>query len=548
MKKESFMESTIIATICLIIIKVLGVLYVIPFYAIVGVQGAALYAYAYNIYGLFLEISTIGIPNAISKLVNEYNTLKNQEAKIRTFNFGKMILGVISLISFIILFVFAPQIGELILGDLSGGNTIEDVSFVIRCVSFALLIFPFLSVSRCFFQGHRVIHVSSFSQVIEQFVRVLFIIVGSYIALKWLKLDLTHVVGISVFSAFIAGVVALIYVTKKLNKNKKEFNLDTKFEEKDNISNKEIFKKIFIYAIPAVIVSIAFSIYNNIDMILVLRTMNYLGFDAIDVEFISTAISTWCSKISIIITTIAMGMMPGLIASMVEAFTLKNYNEVNNKFNKAMEINIFITLPMCVGISLLSSAVWTIFYGYNPLGTNILAMCIFAPFFSNMFTISNYTLQSINRFKMVYICAIGGILINALLDVPFMLLFDLLGIPAYFGATFASIIGFSVTVLFTMLVLKKSYNFKYGEIINTIKSCLVPLGTMIVVVLLMKYFLPVNYDNRFSALIYLFIIALIGGLSYFIVAKKMGLVNHILGEDFFEKIKNKFIKNKKEVY
>ena len=68
-------------------------MYVIPFYAIVGVQGAALYAYAYNIYGLFLEISTIGIPNAISKLVNEYNTLNFQEAKIRTFNFGKMILG-----------------------------------------------------------------------------------------------------------------------------------------------------------------------------------------------------------------------------------------------------------------------------------------------------------------------------------------------------------------------------------------------------------------------------------------------------------------------
>jgi len=546
-KKEGFMESTIIATICLIIIKVLGVLYVIPFYAIVGVQGAALYAYAYNIYGLFLEISTIGIPNAISKLVNEYNTLNNQEAKIRTFNFGKIILGFISVISFIILFIFAPQIGELILGDLTGGNTIEDVSFVIRCVSFALLIFPFLSVTRGFFQGHRVIHVSSFSQVIEQVVRVFFIIVGSYIALKWLKLDLTHVVGVSVFSAFVAGSVALLYVNKKLKRNKKEFNLDKVYSEKDNVSNKEIIKKIFIYAVPAVIVSIAFSIYNNIDMILVLRTMNYLGFDAIDVEFISTAISTWCSKISIIITTIAMGMMPGLIAAMVEAFTLKNYKEVNNKFNKAMEINIFITLPMCVGISLLSSAVWTIFYGYNPLGTSTLAMCIFAPFFSNMFTISNYTLQSINRFKMVYICAIGGILINALLDVPFMLLFDLLGIPAYFGATFASIVGFSTTVIITMLVLKKSYNFKYGDILKTIKSCLVPLGTMILVVLLMKSFLPVNYNSRFSSFVYLIVVVLVGALSYFIVAKKMGLVNHILGDDFLLKIKNKFIKNKKEV-
>ena len=42
----------------MIIIKVLGALYVIPFYAIIGEQGGALYGYAYNIYNVFLTIST----------------------------------------------------------------------------------------------------------------------------------------------------------------------------------------------------------------------------------------------------------------------------------------------------------------------------------------------------------------------------------------------------------------------------------------------------------------------------------------------------------
>jgi len=65
LKKHSFIESTIISTLSIIFIKILGMIYVIPFYAIVGVQGSILYAYAYNIYGLFLEIATAGIPNAI---------------------------------------------------------------------------------------------------------------------------------------------------------------------------------------------------------------------------------------------------------------------------------------------------------------------------------------------------------------------------------------------------------------------------------------------------------------------------------------------------
>ena len=81
MKKNSFIEGTIIATVAIVFIKIIGMLYVIPFYATVGVEGATLYAYAYNIYGLFLEISTAGIPNAVSKLINEFNTLNKQEAK-----------------------------------------------------------------------------------------------------------------------------------------------------------------------------------------------------------------------------------------------------------------------------------------------------------------------------------------------------------------------------------------------------------------------------------------------------------------------------------
>ena len=53
MKKSSFVEGTVIATLAIVFTKILGMIYVIPFYAIVGVQGSALYAYAYNIYNIF---------------------------------------------------------------------------------------------------------------------------------------------------------------------------------------------------------------------------------------------------------------------------------------------------------------------------------------------------------------------------------------------------------------------------------------------------------------------------------------------------------------
>ena len=547
MKKNSFIEGTIIATLCIVIVKILGMLYVIPFYAIVGSTGAALYAYAYNIYGLFLEIATAGIPNAVSKIINEYNTLGHQEAKIRTFQIGKKLLGFIAIAAFIVLFVFAPQIAELIIGDLTGGNTIQDVTFVIRAVSFALLVFPFLSVSRGFFQGHNIIYVSSVSQVIEQIARVLVIICGSYIALKWLHLDLTTVVGVAVFGAFVGGLFALFYVYGKLKKNKHELCLDKKFEKKDDVTNKEIIKKIIQYAIPIVVVSIAFTIYNNVDMILVLRTMNYLGMDANEVEFIASGISTWAPKISIVVTSVALGLSASLIPNMVEAFTLKKYDDLNHKFNKSMQIILFISLPMCVGISLLASSIWTVFYGYSTLGTNILAVAIFAPLFSNLYTVCNHTLQSMNKFKWVYISSITGILLNAILDVPFMLLFDFIGIPAYWGATLATVLGFSATIVIAMVYLRRDYHFKYTDTKKMLGKIIVPLGTMIVVVVLMKLFIPIDYDSRLACVMYIGVIAIVGALSYFIVSHKMGLIDEILGQNYLDKLKKRFLKNKKEV-
>ena len=546
MKKNSFIEGTIIATICIVIVKLLGMLYVIPFYAIVGSAGAILYAYAYNIYGLFLEIAIAGIPNAVSKIINEFNTLDKQEAKIRTFKIGKRLLSVIAVIAFIVLFVFAPQFAELIIGDMTGGSTIEDVTFVIRCVSFALLVFPFLSVSRGFFQGHNIISVSSVSQVIEQLVRVIIIICGSSIALKWLHLDLTTAVGVAVFGAFVGGLCALFYVYRKLKQNKKQLCLDQKFEVRDKVTNKEIIKKIIQYAIPVVIVSIAFAIYNNVDMILVLRTMNYLGLNAEETEFIATGISTWAPKISIVVTSVVLGLSASLIPNMVEAFTLKKYGEVNHKFNKSLQIILFISLPMCVGISLLATSIWTVFYGYSVIGSNILAVAIFAPLFSNLYTVCNHTLQSMNKFKMVYISSITGILVNAIFDVPFMLLFDFLGLPAYWGATVATILGFLSTVVIAMIYLKKEFHFHYQETKRTMGKIIVPLLTMIAVVALMRLFIPINYDSRFACIIYIAVIAIIGALSYFIVFYKMGLFDDILCKYYLQKIKDKLMRNKKE--
>ena len=155
MKKNTFVKGALITTIGIVLTKILGILYVIPFHAIIGDEGGALYGYAYTIYLFFVSFSSAGVPLAISKLVSEYQTLGYMKAKQRAFVIGKRISVLIGIVCFLLVYIFAPLLAKGILGNVSGGNSVSDITFVIRVISSAILIGPILSVYRGFFEGHK---------------------------------------------------------------------------------------------------------------------------------------------------------------------------------------------------------------------------------------------------------------------------------------------------------------------------------------------------------------------------------------------------------
>ena len=533
MKKNSFVEGTFIATFSIILVKILGVLYVIPFYKIIGESGGALYSYAYNVYNLFLNISTAGIPVAISKIISEYNTLEMYEAKERSFKLAKRIIGIIALIAFFVLFVFAKEIAVLILGDISGGNSLNDVAFVIRCVSFCLLIIPFLSVTKGYLQGHKYITPSSVSQIIEQVVRIAVILMGSYIIINVLNKSVSLGVGVAVSGAFFGGVVAYIYLLIKMKKNKDEFKVSTK---PDKVSDKEIIKKILNYALPLIIVSIATDIYSLTDMTLVLKASYKLGYTGSESELISSIISTWTPKICMIINAVAIGLSTSLIPHMVSSFVKKDMTEANKKFNQAISIIIVSTLPLSVGIAYLSRPIYTLFYGYSLYGTLILRYTAFQALFASIYIVISMALQSLNMFKVVYKSTILGFLTNAILDVPLMYLMKKLGTHAFYGAIIATILGYVLSYTISLSSLKKQLGFSFKGIVDTIKKSMLPILSMTCVLILINLFLKLNVSGSIKIFITCLIYALVGGFVYLSISYKIGLLESVFEKEFIDKI------------
>ena len=540
MKKNSFMQGAFIATLGIVISKILGIIYVIPFYSIIGAQGGALYGYGYSIYSIFLGISQAGIPLAISKIVSEYNVLGYYEAKKRTFRLGKKVLAILGIISFIIMFIFAKPLALLIIGNIEGGNTVGDVTFVIRIIATAVLVVPFLSIYRGYLQGHKYITPTSISQVLEQIIRVSVIVGGSYLTLRVFHLSLTSAVGVAVFAATIGAFCSYFYLFLKVKKNKKELEKEVLKVKQPKITDKEIIHKIIIYAFPFIMIDVFKSLINSVDVFMLVKVLvNGIGYTATEAEAVMSVVSTWGQKINMIIASVATGLMVSLIPNLTASFVKKDMIDVNRKINQTLQWMLFFTIPMTFGLSLLAKPVWTVFYGVSDFGPSVYQYYVFVALATTLFTASVTILQLLKEYKMVFICLLTGLLTNALLNIPLLYAFDAVSLPAYYGSTTSTILGYGVCSLIALGYIRKKYKFSYEDTLKKVFNIVLITLSMIIVLAVLRYFLPFVSTSRLINILYICLFTAVGLIVYFVIMFKTKVIYGIFGEENVAKLVRK---------
>ena len=534
MKKESFLKGALISTVCIILSKILGIIYVIPFHAVIGEKGGALYSYAYTIYNLFLTLSTVGLPLAISKIVSEYNTLDYQDAKKRSYKIALRFTLCLSIVSSISLFIFAPVISSLIKGGVEGGNSVSDIVFVLRIASTAIFFATILSTTRGYLQGHRYISVSSISQIIEQFVRVLIIIFGSYVGIK--LFGLKEAVGIAVFGATAGAMIAYVYLKFKIKKIRSNSNYVIKNEER-KISNKYLFRKLIKYTIPFVMTSVIASLYDTVDTFTIVKGLiKYGNMDVDSAEAVLGIIATWGNKLNMIVTSIASGIVVSLLPNLTSDFVAKNMKGVNEKIIKTFELLLYLVIPMAVGLSVLSTPVWKTFYGNSELGPSVFKFSVFVAIFSSTFINVNVVMQSLNRYKTVFISLISGVLFKAIFNVPLIYLYSRIGITPYYASISATIIGFSISILISLIDLKKNFGIKYNRLIKNVIICILSILVVVVLIKILSLFIVFSSLSRVKSIFLVAICSIIGALIYFILTYKNKVFETVFGKNVIKKI------------
>ncbi|MGX8232979.1 lipid II flippase MurJ [Bacillus subtilis] len=528
---SKLLRGTFVLTLGTYISRILGMVYLIPFSIMVGATGGALFQYGYNQYTLFLNIATMGFPAAVSKFVSKYNSKGDYETSRKMLKAGMSVMLVTGMIAFFILYLSAPMFAEISLGGKdNNGLTIDHVVYVIRMVSLALLVVPIMSLVRGFFQGHQMMGPTAVSQVVEQIVRIIFLLSATFLILKVFNGGLVIAVGYATFAALIGAFGGLVVLYIYWNKRKGSLlAMMPNTGPTANLSYKKMFFELFSYAAPYVFVGLAIPLYNYIDTNTFNKAMIEAGHQAISQDMLAI-LTLYVQKLVMIPVSLATAFGLTLIPTITESFTSGNYKLLNQQINQTMQTILFLIIPAVVGISLLSGPTYTFFYGseslHPELGANILLWYSPVAILFSLFTVNAAILQGINKQKFAVVSLVIGVVIKLVLNVP------LIKVMQADGAILATALGYIASLLYGFIMIKRHAGYSYKILVKRTVLMLVLSAIMGIAVKIVQWVLGffISYqDGQLQAAIVVVIAAAVGGAVYLYCGYRLGFLQKILG-------------------
>lgn len=521
--------------------KFLGMIFVIPFFAIVGTAGSALFAYAYTPYSIFISLSTVGIPLAVSKFVSKYNALGDYQTGMRMFRAGSLLMLTTGFIAFLILFLSADWIAAHQITGEDGPITADDVSFVIRMVSFALIVIPAMSIVRGFFQGHHSMGPTALSQIIEQIVRIGAILIGSFIIVRFFNGSIRFAVGFAAFAALIGALASCAILWWYWRKRKpylhKQLALQTTSYD---LRTGDLVKELFRYAGPFVLVGLAIPLYQLIDQFTFEPAMVASGRAAMwNTEF--AVISNLGHKIIVIPMTIATGLSMAMLPALTKAFTENDRPAYKQLINQALQVIMVLVIPASAGIAMLSNEIYGSLFTLEDIGITGTLMAWYAPvaLLFSLITVTSGMLQGVDQQNYAVISLLAGLFAKILVNSQLIHLFG--GKGAIFGTALAA----GIAVVLNLLRLRSSVKFSYKQTIKRTILIMIFTSVMCIVIVLLKliFGIVLPYETeRWAAVIMLIIGIATGGIIYMLLAYNSTLLNHIFNGKIpgISKLKNRF--------
>lgn len=523
-REEKMLRGTAWSTFSDFVSRLLGAFYIIPWYIWMGQaapQANALFAMGYNVYTIFLVLSTTGLNVAVAKQVAKYNAI-GQETKSMALTRSFLKVMVVSGA----LFALVLYLGAPLFASMSGAGA-ELVS-VLRSLTLAVLVFPAMSVLRGLFQGYNNIKPNALSQMAEQLIRVIWMLLTAFFIMRLGSQDYVKAVTQSTFAAFvgmIASMAVLVYYLWKENLLTKLLAKDSSSSSKND--NVKLLLETVKEAVPFIITGAAIQLYALVDQVTFINTMLRLTrASREELTVMYSYLSANPNKIIMIIVSIAASIGGVGIALLTESFVQKDKKGTARLILNNFQMLMTFILPALTGSILLAAPLYSFFYGSSePLAIGLFVAILVQALFQCFYVMLSPMLHAIFESKQAILYCGYGFLTKLITQLPTLYLFK-----AY-GPVVSTSLGLLVPIALMYRHLHRTTRFNHRIIVkNALLTSLLTLAMAIPVVLArwgLSMVLP--SEGRLSSTLYLLICGCVGILVYGFLALKTRSIDKLLG-------------------
>lgn len=519
--KQKMVRGSIWMTVGSVVSRLMGAVYIIPWYAWMGEHAKVannLFSKGYNIYALFLMIATAGIPGAIAKQISHYNSLNEYGLSKKLFKKSMLVMVGLGIAFAGVMYLAAPI--------LAAGE--KELIPTMRALSFALLIFPCMSVIRGFFQGYHNMMPSAISQMAEQFARVFYMLLATFIIMKTGQGDYVAAVTQSTFAAFIGMLFALgalgYYYYKSSAKMK---HLEENSNNTLSISTTSLLKNMMVEAFPFIIIGSAITLVKIVDQYTFERAMTHLtNYSGTQIKELFSIFSANPDKLTMITISIATSLAVTSLPLVTEAFTLKDKGGVARLISDNIQLFFFVMIPATLGMVVLAYPMNTLFYEPDTLGSSVLIQACYLGIILGFYMLTSTTLQGLYENKQAMKFLGIGFIVKLILQYPFISLFHV------YGPLLATAACFLVAGTLTTMHIKRMTDFDVNLTVKRTILILCLSLVMMAVAYLTKWglYLFLSPESKVQSLIIIVFVGMIGIAVYGYMSLKIKLADRLLGD------------------
>lgn len=400
-KKANYITGAAILAGTVALTKVIGFIYKIPLFNILGDAGAGHFNVMYYIYNLLLTISTAGVPVALSRLISEARASSRPVQARRYYSVGLLTFGAIGLVGSSLMFVLAPQLSAF----MKDSQVVLGVRILSPAVFFACIV----SVLRGYAQGHNDMKPTAVSQILEVLCKLIF-----GLAIAWYLKSMGYPVPVIAAGAIVGVVIGLgisvpvlaLMRRRIAARSPATLNLD------QPLSRLGTAKEILRVSIPITLSSSVLNVINLVDTSLVRgRLASGAGFSEEQVDILYGVYSkgtTLFALPSSFITPIAVAVVPVIAAALAS----RQSRDARTTMESSMKLTNLLAMPAAVGLAVLAEPIFhVLFPGSNENGPMLLAMLGIASYFVCTYLITNGILQATGHESLALLALpVGGLL------------------------------------------------------------------------------------------------------------------------------------------